>query len=216
MICIGCAARFESPLCVGCRAGLREGPQFVLDGAVLVTAGLHHHGVARRIVHRLKYDGLGVAADVLAVAMATRLPAATTALVPLPRALVRRLRFGIDPSAELARAVHRISGVPVVAALRPALYWPRHATRSPSGRAPARFVAVAHVPPGAVLIDDVVTSGATVRAARDALIRAGMDGVHAVVAATSPGKVPDAPGGAPAGVVTGLGPAGCARGVPSS
>jgi predicted amidophosphoribosyltransferase len=187
MICIGCAARFESPVCAGCRAALREGPQFVLDGEVLVTAAFHHHGVARRIVHRLKYTGIPAAAEVLAAAMASRLPASATALVPLPRAFVRRLRFGIDPSVELAGAIAQIAGLTVVSALRPAMYWQRHATRVPSGRAPARFVVAGAVPAGAVLIDDVVTSGATVRAARSAIRRAGAGDVRAVLAATSPG-----------------------------
>ena len=98
MVCIGCAARLAWPLCESCRHSLREGPQFLLDGTVLVSAGFHHHGVAPQLTHRLKYGGHRAAAEVLAAAMARRLPDAASVLVPVPRAMTRRARFGIDPA----------------------------------------------------------------------------------------------------------------------
>ena len=188
-MCIGCAARLEWPLCGDCRSSLRDGPRFILDGEVLVRTGYHHHAAARRLVHRLKYDGLQAAAHVLGAAMASLVPSGASALIPVPRAITRRMRFGIDPAHELAAVLAGACKVPVIGALRPSLWWPRLATRVGADRRPARFRAVTKVPPGAVLVDDVVTSGATIRAARDALARTQCGDVHFAVAATSPGTI---------------------------
>jgi len=192
MVCIACVARLEWPLCNGCHGALYEGPQFVLPGGILVTAAYHHRTVARRLVHRLKYGGLAVAGELLASAMMTRLPSGATVLVPVPRAVTRRVRYGIDPAAVLAAELASRTGLPVVHALQPAFWWPRHATRAGGNRRPARFSATRTIPPGAVLVDDVVTSGATVLAASRALRN-----VPYTLAATSPGIDHPEPSGLP-------------------
>ncbi len=186
MLCVGCTSRVASPLCLVCRSHLRPGPEFVA-GELVVSAGYHHRTLARRLVHRLKYQGALHAADTLAEAMVGRLPPGATALVPVPRAIVRRVRFGVDPAVALAARLAVLSGLPVVAALRPALWWPRHAVRRRDQRVAARFTAVDPAPAGAVLIDDVATSGATLGAARRSLLRAGLGDLRRAVTATSPG-----------------------------
>ena len=153
-----------------------------LESGVVVAAGLAHCGAARRLVHRLKYDGVEAAARVLAAAMAPRLMAGATALVPVPRSRLRVLRHGIDPAAALARALSTATGVPVVDALAAGWWWPRHAGNEGIRRRPP-FRRVRRPFPGAVLIDDVVTSGATMAAAA-----AETDLRHGLVA-TSPGRV---------------------------
>ena len=137
--------------------------------ALLVSAAYAHHAAARRLVHRLKYAGLLAAGEVLAGRMAQRLPAATTCLVPIPRATARRIRHGIDPASILAHMVGARTGIPVVPALRAPFWWPRHATRRAAERSPVPFRARTAVDSGAVLVDDVVTTGATVHAAQRAL-----------------------------------------------
>ncbi len=138
--CLSCAewAR-ESPLCRRCAADLAPGPQWRLPSGLIVSAGLRHTGAARRLVHRLKYQGLTEAAGVLADFMVGRMPAAAAALAPVPRARVRRLRYGIDPAEELARALARRSGLPIVTPLRAPLWWGRQAARArPPQRAAVR------------------------------------------------------------------------------
>jgi predicted amidophosphoribosyltransferase len=193
MVCIACAARLDWPLCMSCRLSLRQGPEFLIGGEISVRAAFHHQTTARRLVHRLKYEGLVAAGEVLAEAMAAQVPPHARALIPVPRALVRRVRFGVDPAEQLARLLSGAVGLPVVSALRPAPWWPRHATRRRTERRPAGFIAVRSVPRAAVFVDDVVTSGATIEAARRALVSAGMRDVRSAVAATSPGLVSAAP-----------------------
>jgi hypothetical protein len=121
----------------------------------------------------------------MAAAMAPLVPATATALVPVPRAKVRRWAHGVDPARMLADALSVRCGVQVVAALRPSLWWPRHAARGNSVRSHARFRAVVRPEPSWVLIDDVATSGATLDAASAAL--GGV--VRLAVVATSPSRV---------------------------
>lgn len=157
----------------------------VTGAGFVVRAGLVHTAAARRLVHNLKYRGLAAAARVLAAAMADRLEGSVAALVPLPRAHARRIRYGIDPARELALAVGRQCGVPVVDALLPSLWWPRHAPREPGARRAPRFRLSVRVPEGVVLIDDVVRTGSTMAAA------AGVLGVRDLsgLVATAPGTI---------------------------
>lgn len=134
-------------------------------GRVTVRPAFVHEGAARALVHHLKYGGLAAAAAPLAAAMGRLLPLDATALVPVPRVTARRWSYGVDPTIELSRRLSRLSGLPVAQALRAPL-WVRHRA-GPAGRRrgdPA-FRLVAEPPAGAVLVDDVVTSGATLSAA---------------------------------------------------
>jgi predicted amidophosphoribosyltransferase len=131
----------------------------------VVRSAFRHEGVARRLTHLLKYHAIATAADLLASAMLPRLPAGTSALVPVPRAWVRRVRHGVDPAIELSRRLAQATGIPVVLALRPQLWWPSHAGSDRVSRRSPGFRQVAAVPSRAVLIDDVVTTGVTLRTA---------------------------------------------------
>lgn len=154
-------------LCRGCLAGLVGAPE-VVSGGVVVSAAFAHRGTARRLVHLLKYSALPAAAGPLAIAMAPRVGAAS-AIVPVPRARLRTWRYGIDPALQLAVGMARITGLPVVPALAPG-WW--HARRAGSGsvtRGTPAFRQVRVVPVGAILVDDVVTTGTTLTAASRAL-----------------------------------------------
>jgi predicted amidophosphoribosyltransferase len=165
-----CAACGEwgTPLCRRCRLGLVVGIPRRLEGGLLVLPGLRHEGPARRLVHRLKYRGDPAAARVLAASIAPLLPPDTRALVPVPRAQLRSWRYGVDPALELARALAG-PGLAVVRALRAEWWWPGHTGRNIEGRRPPSFRPTGAAPSGSVLVDDVVTTGATFRAASRAL-----------------------------------------------
>jgi predicted amidophosphoribosyltransferase len=168
MPCLACARFTGTPLCPGCDETLDTAPQR-MAGGVLVTPALRHSGAARRLVHRLKYGGSRAAGRLLASAMTPLLPSGARTLVPLPRARLRRWAHGVDPALELADAVGAMTGLPVVACLRPAPWWPHRAGPAGRVRGAPRFTVLRPTPPGAVLIDDVVTTGTTMRAAGSVL-----------------------------------------------
>jgi predicted amidophosphoribosyltransferase len=81
--------------------------------------------------------------------------------------MARRWRYGVDPAFEIARSLSAVAGLPVVAALRAPAWVHRRAGPRRARRGQPRFRRVLPVPPGAVLIDDVVTTGATLLAAAE-------------------------------------------------
>lgn len=94
--------------------------------------------------------------------------------MPVPRVLVRRVATGIDPSTVFARALGARWGLPVVMALHVPVWSPARAGRR-RRPAPPRLRARRRVPDAAI-VDDVVTTGATVRLAAEEV------GAHRVVA----------------------------------
>lgn len=151
-------------LCEQCRGHLRR-PRAVWVGDLEVVSGLVHETVARRLVHVLKYKAIGSAAVILGSIMARQLPDSVTALVPVPRALVRRVKYGTDPALALARQIQASTGLEVVPALAAPLWWPSHAGSDKASRPPPGFRLVRSPPAGSILVDDVVTTGATLSAA---------------------------------------------------
>ncbi len=169
MLCLACGEFSSTAVCTGCRSTLRPAPDAVIDSGLLVRAGFSHIGAAVRLVHRLKYEGVVRSADILARVMLPLLPAGGAALVPIPRSLPRRLRYGVDPGRELAMALRRHSGLPVVDCLVPGLVHRANAGRRREGRQDPRLVLRYDPPTGGVLIDDVLTTGMTLGAAHGLL-----------------------------------------------
>lgn len=147
-----------------------------------MIAAFEHSGPARVLAHHLKYRGLVDYARLVAVALAPEIPQGP--LVPVARSMSRRLRYGTDPALLIATFLSRETGSPVYRLLRA----PLHTSRRAGGDHDRRVAA-----PGlrkrtlesVVLVDDVMTTGATLEAAVFAI------GVEQVRAAVVANAVPD-------------------------
>lgn len=187
--CAGCDAA-DTALCAGCRAALAPRVRRHDGALVPVWSGLDFEGVVARTVRALKEDGrTGLARDLapaLAAALA-RVPGAHGAVVvPVPssRAAYRRRGYRV------AELVARRAGIPVARLLR--IVRGTADQRGLDVAARRRNVAgsLAATPAAAsariVVLDDVVTTGATVDEAVRALRAAGAQVVGAVTIAATP------------------------------
>jgi predicted amidophosphoribosyltransferase len=105
---------------------------------------------------------------------------------PTPPA--RRRARGFDQAQLLAAAVARCLRLPCRPLLRRALGPPQTGRTLPERRTGPAFAARAPSPTRVLIVDDVVTSGATLASAARALRQAGAREVHAVVAARTPAR----------------------------
>jgi ComF family protein len=156
-----------------------------------VQAGGLFGGPLADAIHAFKYEGHPALARPLGGWLARRAPPSESALilsVPLGRA--RRISRGYDQAALLADALARAAGARsrrLRGALRRVRETPPQVGRSRAER--ARNVAGAFEATAAVsgrdlvLVDDVVTTGATADAAAEALRRAGARSVRVVALA---------------------------------
>jgi ComF family protein len=151
-----------------------------------------YNEVARKLVSRLKYGDRPELARFCARLMATagaELIADKPVIVPVPLHAYRQFERRYNQSAELARALGRITGL----SCDPGLVVRSRRTRQQvglSGDARRRNVAGAFtVRPGVaarlgdrrvLLVDDVITTGSTVKAVTHALNRAGIDKVDVI------------------------------------
>ncbi len=183
--CSGCAVRL--PATGRCGRCLRRVPPF---GHAL--AGTEYEGVAAYLVKRFKFSGDLVAGVALGRALAARAGARAAnidVLVPVPLHARRARSRGFDQALELARTVGRHLAVPVAAdALTRIRNTP--AQTSIQGRAArlANLRGAFHGRAGALaglriaLVDDVMTSGASVSAAALAARAAGASAIEVWVA----------------------------------
>ena len=185
--CPVCARTGPAP-CHACRGALRAPPLLPAPpGLAGLSAVMAYEGVGREIVARLKYRNARCVVPWLAERMAAAAGAwAADAVSWVPTTPARRRSRGFDQARLLAMAVSRRLGLPCRALLR--RRGPPQTGRSRAQRlaGPAFEVAVGSVPPRVLLVDDVVTTGATLAAAAGQLRRRGAIEVAAVVAARRP------------------------------
>lgn len=156
---------------------MRPAADRILDGGLRLVAAFEHSGAAQTLIHHLKYRGLTDYAEIVSRMLSSRLP--RMPLVPVPRAMSRKVKYGVDPALVIACALGKKLHTPVIEALAPPLHAPRRAGRDHSRAVrPFRLRSTLRYP--VILVDDVITTGATVTAAVDAI---GQEMVRAVAAA---------------------------------
>ncbi|MFS8463838.1 ComF family protein [Xanthomonas campestris pv. raphani] len=214
-LCLVCAesGTGDCDLCPSCRAALPDHgtacaccatPLFAAAGLPLCGQCLQHPPPLQRayacFTYRWPVDGLlrrfKFHQDLAAGRVLSELMAARCAALPRPQALVpvnlhrHRLRQrGYDQALELARPLGRALQLPCLPLLRRVRATaPQSELDADERRRNLRDAFLAHgpLPTHVALVDDVMTTGATLHAAAQALRRAGVQRVDAWVCARVP------------------------------
>jgi ComF family protein len=183
--CLQCALPLPVPAAACGHCQRRPPPLTVAHAAFRYEAPLD------RLLPRLKFHDDLAAGHLLGGLMAETLAGAERpdALIPLPLHRSRLRSRGFDQTLELAKPLARALRIPLQddALIRVRETAPQSRLDAPARRRNLRraFAVNPHIalPSHVALIDDVMTTGATLHAAADALLRAGVARVDAWVCA---------------------------------
>jgi ComF family protein len=184
----GCELRHR--LCDSCERALRgQSPVCSsVPGVDETWSAAPYEGTARQLVGAVKFRARTGLADEAAALIAAGVPVRIVrgAIVPVPAAPARRRRRGFDSAEAIAAALAGRLGLPIVPCLA-RTESARQVGRPRTERLadPPRVRAVSPPPQEVVLVDDVITTGATLGACARALRAAGAGRVAAVTLAVS-------------------------------
>lgn len=187
-LCAACGRTCHGGKIVCSRCARRLAAADPLEGAG--TPGLDrtwssaaHDGVARDLIVALKFRRLLPVAELMADRIHWLAPAVLLSgtIVPVPTSPLRSALRGFDPAAEIASALAVRTGLPLSTCLA-RRGGGRQVGRRRSERIghPPLIQARGEVPRSVLLIDDVLTTGATLTACTQALRKAGAIRVVAI------------------------------------
>lgn len=188
----GCLARVDSSLCEPCREAClvrSTSDATVPEGVATLHRGPELQGTVRRLVHGLKYEAHRRAArDLVDLFLASSgwSAAPGTVLVPVPITHARRRERGYNQAEVLAWELSRRSGVPVQTDFLVRTRF--RGSQTKRGAIERREALAGMFGPSSgfdaqripILVDDVLTTGATLSACAAACLHGGVPEVHGV------------------------------------
>jgi ComF family protein len=191
--CPVCGQSGAAP-CAACASQLRPAPDLPTPhGLDELVAPLSYSGVGRELVARLKYRNARAVLPALAGAVAALVDPATVDVVTwAPTSAARRHERGFDQARLLARAVARRLNRPCRSLLARQPGPPQTGRPKRERVAGPRFTATRRPPERVLVVDDIVTTGATMLAAARVLKASGAVVVKGAAAARTPLKATDA------------------------
>lgn len=188
LLCGRCLAAFAPPFRPDDRFVAPDGGVVLGDALTIGLAAFAYSGPMRRALAALKYTGASRLAAILARAALPALErleaiSGPATIVPVPVHRDRLRERGYNQAELIGRAFARTSGVSVATPLervRPTTKQHRldRAARLANLRGAFRIAAGAHVPVTAILVDDIITTTATLEACASVLRDGGAEVVY--------------------------------------
>jgi ComF family protein len=188
LVCDACLAGFQRASAPDDRFGAADPGTLVGDALDLAVAAFVHTGNLRRALQRLKYGGSGSIAEPLAGAAAPALEALTRVcgplpLVPVPVHVARLRQRGYNQAALLAKALGSKTRLPVLDILERRRSTARQhglgkAARLHNLQGAFALRAGVRSPPMVILVDDILTTSATLESCARVLCQAGAAAVY--------------------------------------
>jgi ComF family protein len=176
--CFKCGGRSAQYVCTGCRSTAH------IDG---LTIAASYHGVAKKLVHRLKFERARAAAEPIARLLAVRIQQAgsqTLCVTPIPTAAQRVRQRGYDQAALIAKELSRLTRLPYCPLLARTTKTRQvgQSRKARQAQLQGAFRLHGMLPPAScavLLVDDVITTGSTLEAAAALLHDAGVSRIQA-------------------------------------
>jgi len=193
--CVVCRGS-RGPVCQRCEASLMPAPKASVEGVTSCRSAFQLDPVAREMIAAFKYRRERQLATWFAHRVASLIPRGADALTWLPATPERKRQRGFDQAQELTRSLAQITQVPVLSLLARDHHDGRQTGQSRAERLSGPQLRARRRSPGfVVVIDDVITTGSSLRVAARQLRSAGAKRVVAVTIAATPAETAGGPRG---------------------